>query len=70
MSNKKDQPRIDLQRFRNHKKGVPWDLVRKVIIGLAVLGLFYYIYLRMNSAAEQQSNSQDVLDEVEVDVEL
>ena len=37
-----DKPEIDLDRFRNHKRSIPWALIRKIVIVSVILGLLYF----------------------------
>jgi hypothetical protein len=38
-----DKPEIDLNRFRSHKRRIPWVLIRKLVIVSVILGLLYFL---------------------------
>ena len=64
-----NKPDIDLQKYRQHQRRIPWGLIRKIIVGAATLGLVYYFVNQMEEMKEQQE-VKPAADEVEVDVEL
>jgi hypothetical protein len=38
-----DKPEIDLNRFRSHKRRIPWVLIRKLVIVSVILGLLFFL---------------------------
>jgi hypothetical protein len=36
-------PEIDLNRFRSHKRRIPWVLIRKLVIVSVILGLLFFL---------------------------
>ena len=59
---------IDLKRFVRHEKVFPWRFIIKVIIGLTLIALAYYLTNEMVAKEAQQNKEADK--GIEVDVEL
>lgn len=60
-----EKPQIDLNKYRQHQKKIPWGLIRKIIIGVATILLLYYFVNQMENTQEKKSEKSD---EIEVDV--
>jgi uncharacterized membrane protein len=39
-----EDPEIDLQRFKRHKKQIPWSLIRKFVIAIILSVVLYFMY--------------------------
>ena len=61
-----EKPEIDLDKYRQHKRNVPWGLIRKIIIGTALILLIFYF---MNQMKKEQTQKEETLNEIEVDIE-
>ena len=57
---------IDLDRFKNHRRVIPWMLIVKVVLAVA---LIWFIFYTMEEMANQQENQQKQ-QETEIEVEL
>lgn len=64
-----NKPDINLQKYRQHQRRIPWGLIRKIIIGASTIGLIYYFINQMEGMQKEQE-VKPAADEVEVDVEL
>lgn len=58
----KEEYKIDIQRYRNHRRSVPWKLIRKIVIVGVILGLLFYL----NSTLKEKKESLPT--EVELDL--
>lgn len=65
---KENKPEIDLHKYRQHQRKIPWGLIRKIIIGASTIGLIYYFMHQMEDI--QKKEQQEKSKEIEVDVEL
>ena len=56
-----EKPEIDLNKYRQHQKRIPWGLIRKIIIAITTILLMYYFI--------NQEKQIDTSEGIEVDVE-
>jgi hypothetical protein len=59
---------IDLKKFVRHEKVFPWRFIVKVIIGLTLVALAYYLTKEMASKENERNKNPE--QGIEVDVEL
>lgn len=57
---------LDLKRFVRHEKVFPWRFIAKVIIGLTLVALAYYLTTEMVSKENERKKSSD--QGIEVDI--
>lgn len=55
---------LNLRRYKNHRKVFPWGFILKVIIGLVLVALVYYMTNELVKKQEQQ------VEEFEIEVEV
>lgn len=68
MRNDENDYHINLKRFVRHEKVFPWRFIAKVIIGLILVALAYYLTKEM---AEKENELEKVPEQgIEVDVAL
>ena len=60
-----DDPKIDLSRFRNHSRKIPWGLIRKIIIGISAIGLLYYFTKELNEPPKKEKTPLEFEVEIE-----
>ncbi|MBK9190581.1 MAG: hypothetical protein IPM77_03230 [Crocinitomicaceae bacterium] len=56
---------LNLGRFKNHRRVFPWSFILKVIIGLALVALVYYMTNELIKKQKQQKE-----EEFEIEIEL
>ena len=61
-----EKPEIDLNKYRQHQKRIPWGLIRKIIIAITTILLMYYF---INQVEESKEKQIDTSEGIEVDVE-
>lgn len=56
---------INLSKYRNHKRSIPWGLIRKIIFAAILVALIWY----MNDSLKEKKQPQENLPtEVELDL--
>lgn len=70
LDNKQDKSNyhIDLKRFVRHEKVFPWRFILKVIIGLTLVALAYYLTKELESKGNELNKEPE--QGIEVDVAL
>jgi hypothetical protein len=53
---------IDIHRFRQHKRRIPWGLIAKIIVATGVGFVIYYGYQQMR---QKQKPSEEIQLEIE-----
>jgi hypothetical protein len=61
-----DKPKIDLGRYRNHQRKIPWVLIRKIVILTVIIGLLYCFKDLMKSKEEKINPPEGIEVEIEV----
>jgi len=63
MKEQSEKPKVNLKQHQRFRRQVPWALIRKLVIVVVLIGLFYYW---MNSLPPSETNNSS---EIEVSVE-
>ena len=59
------KPKINLKQHQRFKRVVPWALIRKTVVALAMAGLIYYLFQNL----PQRSSTENEEKGITVDIE-